>query len=724
MRPSNAFNKNIDFKVFDKDNLANEHNLKLISSRLYTLASDDTITTLTDVLYFNREDGKLYTNYELGVYSDPYDYQYSRINNYSFVIEEERNTNESAAKTIAYIRVVGNTVTISNVIEEAGQYTIRIIAEDSYFDNGVDIKYSRYAEFDLYISDGSETNPYQIRDIDGLIKMWRRNITLNKDLSSTQVYYYKLMNNLNVNNNNFNDYLLNEYNIFRGGFDGNYHTINGLTISNTESKSEINIGLFPVVDNGKNGEDPVVSEIKNLTLSNIRINGNVYTQSKFAYNIGGLVGKMIDANLTNVWVRGTINLNTNEEITEENADTIVNIGGVVGQAIGGKIVQDDIEDHTSTLNSNVAILYKGLPAATAEQGVHNLGGLVGLVKEDIEINGVTVIPNILSAQKDGQNISKANIGGLIGQLSDVNEDVLIKNVVVAPNLKGYDNIGGVVGVTNNVSTGSFINIHYTTIEFQYSETLKNSIMGYDKIGGFVGNHNSGTINFNNSYVRNFYTGAVNTETYDSEKFNGNIILLSSADVTEASVGGFVGTSISTINLYTSYFMGIIQNYATTNNVAGIVGDNQGVLTLENSYVDGYIYGTSFPLAIVGGLTAGSPTLVDTGDSTTTTEIENNLEIDDNGTPDDVSDDGWVVGSYYRVNSTTIENNTYNQYTLNTTNVTLKKFYSRLNNNYFTFVDNSTSQYIVKEQNATIIVKSSLTFAALAKVGVFKLKTIH
>ena len=161
-------------------------------------------------------------------------------------------------------------------------------------------------------------------------------------------------------------------------------------------------------------------------------------------------------------------------------------------------------------------------------------------------------------------------------------------------------------------------------------------------------------------------------------------------------------------------MGTINTFADTNNVAGIVGSNIGNLTLTNAYVDGKIYGTDFPLAIIGGLTASAPELKYTGISTTTTTEENKLEINDNDTPEDTSDDKWVVGSYYRVISTTIDNSTYNEYTFTFSNVTIKQFYSRLNNNYVSFVDRSNNKQVVKEPNASIINSTTLTFAVLTE----------
>ncbi len=728
LTPYNAHNKEIDFKIFAKDDsipggLGDEYNLNIISSQSYTVASDNTITTKTGVLYLNSENGKLYTKYEDGEYSDEYGYAYRRINNFTFVIEEERRTNSNAGVlTIATIRIVDNVVTLSDVIETAGEYILHLIAQDSYIMKEVGgnevLSYTKYADFGLYISDGSIENPYQIRDVEGLIKMWRRNILLNTstDFDEEKPVHYALMNNLSLTNNNFNDYLLNAKNIFRGTFKGNNHSISGLTINHTITDgSEFNIGLFPVVEKGMDGENPVDSAISDLILNNVRINVIIGIQSRLSCNVGGLVGKMTDTSLTNVWVRGNINISDAEDITKENADTCINAGGIAGLASGGSITQEAVS--YANLNSNIAIDFRGLPADTATQGVHNLGGVVGEVKDTITISGITVIPNIISRQKDGANVSKANMGGLVGRLSDIDENVNLKDITLSPNLNGFDNIGGAVGFIG-VDSEIFINFHHVVVEFQHTETLKNKIVGFDKIGGFVGNHASGIANFDNSYVRNFYTGDTYTDAFDNEKFTGNIVLLSLGSIANASAGGFVGYNNSDVNLYTSYFMGTINTFADTNNVAGIVGINNGNLTLTNAYVDGKIYGTDFPLAIIGGLTATAPELKYTGISTTTTTEENKLEINDNDTPEDTSDDKWVVGSYYRVISTTIDNSTYNEYTFTFSNVSIKQFYSRLNNNYVSFVDRSNNKQVVKEPNASIINSTTLTFAVLTENGAF------
>ena len=696
--PYDATNKQLDFKVFDLSNT--EQNLNIVSLKTCTLASDGTITLTNGTkLYFNSADNKFYKAFVEGVYTEEYEYGYNRINNITFVVEEIRNSIgeeiPEGIKTIATVRIVDNTIEISNVIEEAGAYRIEIISFDSYYSTMVDveevIRYRAKVNFMLYIGDGSIDNPYQIRNANGLIRMWQRNIILNENEEDKEVHYI-LNNNINITNNNFNDYILNSKNIFKGTFNGNGYTINGLTVNhnlNTKLSREFNIGLLPVVAEG--------SEVYDLTLANIKINSIVgISDFKYDYNIGGLAGKSTGAELTNVFVNGNINI-FNNDITES-IQAVINVGGMIGLVDNGSIVQE--ETSGVSLNSNVAIDFRGVSADTVQQGTHNLGGLLGSAKGDITIEGLSLIPNIISRQDEySVNVSKANIGGLVGSFAEA-ENVLIKDITIAPMIRGYQNLGGVVGIVGDATTE--IEFDHVVVEFAHTESLANSIIGYDRLAGFVG-HNLGSISFNNSYVFDICKKQAET-TFVEGSYNGSIVVLNSTSIVDASAGGFAGINEGQLSLSASHFTGVINNFATSNYVAGIAGKNTSNISITDAYVDGKIYGTEFPLAVVGGLATPTATTQSIGMVSTTYTEYNNFEKNEDGE--------WVVGSNYSIVSESVESGKYREYEFVFTGVEIDNFYSKLNTNFIAFVDEDT-RMTVKEANASVLVKTTTTFAIIS-----------
>ena len=169
--------------------------------------------------------------------------------------------------------------------------------------------------------------------------------------------------------------------IFKGTFDGNKHTISGLTdegyvpdpASETDVK-EYTYGLFGYVDGGT---------IKNVTLTDVSITGSDKLE-----NGGGIVGYLHDGTVTDCSVSGSIG-------------GFNGIAGIVGRAYG-----------ESTIS--------GCTSSATITGVKNVGGVVGFINpsrntgDESDHIRITKCTYSGTATRNGNNGGNNNAGGLGG----------------------------------------------------------------------------------------------------------------------------------------------------------------------------------------------------------------------------------------------------------------------------------------------------------------------
>ncbi|MFS0815335.1 hypothetical protein ABC382_00005, partial [Lysinibacillus sp. 1P01SD] len=274
--------------------------------------------------------------------------------------------------------------------------------------------------------EGTKESPYIITDSAQLAKIIdfpTSHFILDADINFSRM---PLLNPIG----NFN-------NPFKGVFDGNGHSISNYTLtSNAEGTST---GLFNVIDGAtiKNLtiEDAVVSNsrskmgvlvglAKNPTIQNIKVkNSHVSALANtWSQTTGLLVGSL----------EGTDNGTTvikNIDV-EGNIDGYGYIGGLIGK-ISGSFKEANIMN----IDANAILNGQGME--------DNVGGLIGLVDA---LN--TKISNI---KVDGKVIGSEAVGGLIGQVTGVANNSVIKNVFTKPIIKGSTDansniyLGGLIG---------------------------------------------------------------------------------------------------------------------------------------------------------------------------------------------------------------------------------------------------------------------------------------
>lgn len=184
---------------------------------------------------------------------------------------------------------------------------------------------------------------------------------------------------------------------FAGTFNGNGHTISGLTISST-SGSDYAIGLFGALDG---------ATVENLTLADVAID---VPTSELA---GAAAGLMVDdATVSNVQVSGKVS-------------GLAGIGGVVGRMT----LTGTIENCTN--NADVSAL----------GGVGNVGGIVGAAYYTTPDGTMT----ISSCSNTGAITGTEAVGGIAGLNSSFVDNCTNSGAITGSNYS----VGGIVGEQKN-----------------------------------------------------------------------------------------------------------------------------------------------------------------------------------------------------------------------------------------------------------------------------------
>ena len=239
---------------------------------------------------------------------------------------------------------------------------------------------------------------------------------------------------------------------FSGTFDGNGHTITGLTIARP---NEDFTGLF--------GNTSRESVIMSVTLTRISVTGNE--------NLGGVVGSHNGGTIKNVSVNGTVTGKTAESNSRAEQ-----VGGIAGSSAEGSVIKD-------------------VSASVTVTGTRFVGGVVGS-------NGGQIRDASASRATQAFDVVLTNaeyVGGLVGSNSGS-----ITTASASGAVNGTDRIGGLVGsntgtVRNASATGSaegflqiggLIGLNTGTIE---KATASGDVAGNASAGGLVGVNSDGTI---------------------------------------------------------------------------------------------------------------------------------------------------------------------------------------------------------------------------------------
>ncbi|OCL86790.1 Heme/hemopexin-binding protein precursor [Aliarcobacter thereius] len=338
----------------------------------------------------------------------------------------------------------------------------------------------------------------------------------------------------------------------------------------------------------------------------------------------------------------------NSSYEVENSEVVVGtirgssyLGGLFGYVAGAnisdtKVTVDNITGSSYYVggfagNAAGALTLSGANEVNAKQiqGTYYIGGVAGLVSGVTDINGikVTVANNILGTSHTGNN---GATGGLVGQ---ANNALTIKNAkVIAENIYNSNTsaryIGGLVGYHN--STAQYI---ISDVEVTTSGAI--GIKGYLDIGGLIGTTNTTNANnsITNAYVNSRLEGGflggligrgANSATaktvIDSVYFKGDIVARNyyigglvgegysspTYIVNNAWVGNYTFVIDSSTNSITSATANAENHLFTFPNVNSYIGGmfgEVGALTLTNAGVNlkGSLYGTHSVGGVAGNV---------------------------------------------------------------------------------------------------------------------------
>ena len=230
---------------------------------------------------------------------------------------------------------------------------------------------------------GSNWNPYIISTTDHLT-------TLANNVNGGNNYlgvYFRLDADLDYTGKTYTiiaDYFVNGNNTFRGNFNGDGHTISGVTLDRTSTVGNSSfIALFGRISEG--------AIIENLTLSNSTIRGRI--------GVGGIVGGAYGASISNCHVTSDVTIETVLVQYSHEYQPVGSQGSIVGRTAGTPI---QISDCTSAATI----------IATNDGNSEEVGGIVGCIGVGCE--GSNVSGCIFTG---GINFSGSSyVGGIVGEI--------------------------------------------------------------------------------------------------------------------------------------------------------------------------------------------------------------------------------------------------------------------------------------------------------------------
>lgn len=309
------------------------------------------------------------------------------------------------------------------------------------------------------------------------------------------------------------------------------------------------------------------------------------------------------------------------------------VGGAVGNAAYGSITKSysigDVygeANYIGGLGGHVGSVYNSYAQGNVS-GQDTIGGLVGVVKEDIKysfvkishVKGRNVVgglaglaastykDSVVASYFEGDSVvGIGNVGGLVGYAK-----LAIDSSYSTGHVKGDDNVGGLVGsalgnVSNSYATGNVVgDVDHSSrgndnigglVGYQWSGSISNSValgnvVGTTKLGGLVGRFDGTKVS--QSYANGNVTGSYYGDPADEI---GNLY-----------IGGFIGYVKGSGILEETYASGVVKGMDDEPVYTGcIVGYVDGSLSISKSYYDK----TKCGLGIDGGeetaTVSGSP----------------------------------------------------------------------------------------------------------------------
>jgi hypothetical protein len=356
---------------------------------------------------------------------------------------------------------------------------------------------------------------------------------------------------------------------FVGEFDGQGHTIDGLTIRPNDSITNA-IGLFGMI--GQSGSD--VGHVHHVTFVNATVEAN--PSLSFGIQSIGILAGINAGEIDHVTVGGTI---------DTGAKAGVVVGGLVGMNAWISNTNTTLAGSISDSSSSAVITVGDgeLCLTTCSVGHNFAGGLVGINPGTIENSFAT--GNVIVG-------SNSNAGGLVG----ANQRLFGTTNDVQPTIQNSYAIGNVSSDGVNVQLGGLVGVNHGDYYDQ------------DNSGWIVDSRASGDV---------IATAAVNNVD----------CLVSPTNCQYANVGGLVGMNRGTITGTDPPVIGFYGpafgsgTYATgavhvgsNGNAGGLVGYNEGLI--EHAKATGAVTGDAGAPGIpgdVGGTTLGGLVGVNLGE---------------------------------------------------------------------------------------------------------------
>jgi len=303
-----------------------------------------------------------------------------------------------------------------------------------------------------YDGDGTETNPYEVSNVEQLQCIREHDLEANyvqvSDIDASETSsWHDGWGFVPIGKDTLGTTESHEFN---GTFDGNGYNITDLTIEIGAKTDDYKIGMFSTV--GSSGK------VTNVSIADIHIQGGLLG------SVGGIAG-VNRGTIENSYVSGSVR-------------GTFRVGGLVGLNDGGKIRKSYATgqvDGDSEVGGLVGGNYNGtINGSHSAAEVKNWDGLVGgLVGEN---KGGTIRESYATGDVRGRAPS-GGVGGLVG----ANYQGKIESSYATGDVDGYEVVGGLVG---NNTNGSKINESYAV----------GSVEGDERAGGLIGVSNGRVTN--------------------------------------------------------------------------------------------------------------------------------------------------------------------------------------------------------------------------------------
>jgi filamentous hemagglutinin family protein len=459
---------------------------------------------------------------------------------------------------------------------------------------------------------GSSGNPYQIVDVYGL-----QGIAFPTTAYASLSSYYQLASTIDASTTSSWNSGAGFVPIgtaatpFTGNFDGQFNSINSLTI---DLPTTNNVGLF--------GQLSVSAKVQNLNIENATVTGQSYVGVVTGDNLGIISNGFFSGN---VYGSGTGTGNNSQigGVAGQNDGTIsgiseyvtvnggTNVGGVTGKNTGiGVIDGSSFAGSSVTATGNYAggLVGYNLGSIDTNQtdvylnGVDYVGGLAGY-------NGAASISNSSALGQVSASGNVGYVGGLVGYNAT---GVTIQNSYATGNLYVSGNgsyAGGLVGYSN---TGATIKLSFATgnVTLYGNGSYAAGLVGY----------NDSTSLISQSYAMGqVYLGGSGSDAGGLAGHNSGSIVQSFAEgsVYGNNAGGLVGVNATSGKILQTYAIGSVDGPGS---LGGLVADNHGAITesYATGQVNGGFYSESSSVDGLVGINEGSGTVTQSyWDGTTT-----------------------------------------------------------------------------------------------------------